>query len=85
VASDYFRIKRITLKDREEAEIPGGEPIILMFIEGRGQITSGERWKATEFTRGDTILLPAVLRESVAIAGGDSLWLEVKLGRAKRV
>jgi mannose-6-phosphate isomerase len=80
VKCDYFSIKKVTLKKGEEALISGGEPIVLMFIEGQGQITSGEQWKATEFTRGDTVLLPALLRESIAIANNDSVWLEVRLG-----
>ncbi len=80
VTCDYFRIKRVTLKKGEEVLISGGEPIVLMFIEGQGQITSGERWKGTEFVCGDTILVPALLRESIGIASEDSVWLEVKLG-----
>ncbi len=80
VSCDYFSIKRVALKKGEEVLISGGEPIVLMFIEGQGQITSGEQWKGTEFVRGDTVLLPALLRESIAIASSDSLWLEVKLG-----
>jgi mannose-6-phosphate isomerase len=80
VKCDYFSIKKVTLKKGEEALISGGEPIVLMFIEGEGRVTSGEQWKATEYTRGDTVLLPALLRESIAIANSDSVWLEVKLG-----
>jgi mannose-6-phosphate isomerase len=81
VKCDYFSIKKVTLKKGEEVLISGGEPIVLMFIEGEGRVTSGEQWKATEFTRGDMVLLPALLRESIAIANSDSVWLEVKLGR----
>jgi mannose-6-phosphate isomerase len=80
VSCDYFRIKRVALKRGEEVLISGGEPIVLMFIEGQGQITSGERWKGTEFVRGDTILVPALLKESIGVASEDSVWLEVKLG-----
>jgi mannose-6-phosphate isomerase len=80
VKCDYFSIRKVMLKKGEEVLISGGEPVVLMFIEGEGRVTSGEQWKATEFVRGDTVLLPALLRESIAIANSDSVWLEVKLG-----
>ncbi|HEY1921761.1 MAG TPA: type I phosphomannose isomerase catalytic subunit [Tepidisphaeraceae bacterium] len=85
VKCDYFTIRRVALKKGQELLITGGEPIVLMFIDGQGQITSGERWKPADFTRGDTILLPAMLKETIAIANSDSLWLEVKLGNSSRI
>jgi mannose-6-phosphate isomerase len=79
VKCDYFGIKRVALKKGRGASIPAGEPIVLMVIEGRGRLMSAGRESAVEFTRGDTVLVPASLTHVVADAQSDSLWLEVKL------
>jgi len=72
---DYFSIRKVELKKGGKTSNPSGEPIVLMFIEGKGRMMS------VEFKRGDTILLPAALKEATVIADEDSLWLEVKLRR----
>jgi hypothetical protein len=39
----------------------------------------------TDFTAGDTTVLPAGLVETVAAADSDALWLEVRLGQGPSV
>jgi mannose-6-phosphate isomerase len=69
---DHFGIKKVELKKGGRAATPVGEPIVLMFIEGKGWIASAR------FTRGDTILLPAALGSTI-VADENSLWLQVSL------
>ncbi|MGD0542709.1 MAG: type I phosphomannose isomerase catalytic subunit, partial [Tepidisphaeraceae bacterium] len=78
VECDQFSIRRITLKKGREVSIPAGEPIIVMFIEGQGRLTCAESEEPIDFSRGDTVLLPASLQQSMVTASGDSLWLEVR-------
>ncbi len=78
VKCDQFSIRKITAKKGREVIIPAGEPKVLMFITGQGQLLAAGQ--ETAFTGGDTILLPAGLVETVAAAGSDALWLEVRIG-----
>ena len=51
-----------------------------MFITGRGRLLAAGH--ESNFTFGDTILLPAGLVETVAAADSDALWLEVRVKNA---
>ncbi len=83
VKCDHFSIRKIALNEGREVSIPAGEPIVVMFIEGRGRLRCAESEEATDFRRGDTVLLPASLKQSTAIARGDSLWLEVRFSNVQ--
>ncbi|MGD0140669.1 MAG: type I phosphomannose isomerase catalytic subunit [Tepidisphaeraceae bacterium] len=80
VQCDHFTIRKIAAKKSREVIIPSGEPKVLMFITGRGRLLAAGH--ESNFTFGDTILLPAGLVETVAAADSDALWLEVRIGRA---
>jgi mannose-6-phosphate isomerase len=75
VKCDHFSIRKATLRAGEQISLPTARPMVLMFIEGSGQV------QATPFMRGDTILLPAALKRTVVKAGADSIWLEVSIHR----
>jgi mannose-6-phosphate isomerase len=83
VKCDHFSISKVAKKKGEQASIPSGQPVILMFIEGTGQIISAGEKTPVKFTRGDTILLPASLA-STAMADTDALWLRVTLASSGR-
>jgi mannose-6-phosphate isomerase len=72
---DYFSIRKTTGKLGQDISIRGGEPIVLMFITGKGEII--ESGKPTPFTRGDTVLLPAALTSATVKPAAESLWLQV--------
>ena len=77
VKCDHFTIAKVTMNKGAQRIIPGGEPIVLMLIHGHGRVeTAGH---TTQFTRGDTILLPASVSETSVFADAEILWLEVKL------
>jgi mannose-6-phosphate isomerase len=80
VKCDHFTIRKAAAKKAREVIIPSGEPKVLMFIAGRGRLLAAGH--ESDFTVGDTILLPAGLVETVAAADSDALWLEVRIGRA---
>jgi len=80
VQCDHFTIRKIAAKKSREVIIPSGEPKVLMFITGRGRLLAAGH--ESNFTFGDTILLPAGLVETVAAADSDALWLEVRVKNA---
>ena len=77
VKCDHFTIRKVTAKKGQEHLIPSGEPIILMFISGHGEIIASG--SPTKFARGETILLPAATDHNMAKAEADSLWLQISL------
>lgn len=80
VKCNYFSIGKVTLKKGQTISIPSGEPIVLMFIEGKARLRSADQQISTDAARGDTVLVPASLKGTIANAQSDSLWLEVRLG-----
>jgi mannose-6-phosphate isomerase len=74
---EYFAIRKLTAKDNQAISIRTGEPIVLTFIAGHGEIVTPAR--PTRFARGDTILLPASLGNVEIKSDADSLWLQVSL------
>ena len=77
VNCDYFKIHKITAKTGETIPIPTGEPVILMFINGRGALISSSQ--VTSFVCGETILLPASVKNITANCTTDALWLQIEL------
>jgi len=77
VNCDYFKIHKFTAKKGETIPIPTGEPVILMFINGRGALISSSQ--VTSFVCGETILLPASLQNITANCTTDALWLQIEL------
>jgi mannose-6-phosphate isomerase len=79
VKCDHFTIRKVTANKGQTVKISTGEPMILMFIIGQGElISSGASFK---FGRGDTYLIPASLSQLDARIQVESLWLRVGLGQ----
>ena len=81
VRSDYFTVWKRGLGKGKAFEFRSGEPVVLMFLEGSGRISSAANGIVTEFKKGDTVLLPAGLVKGVARAESDGVFLEVGLGK----
>jgi mannose-6-phosphate isomerase len=73
---DHFTIERVELGTPGQREIPGGEPRIWIALEGQG-VVQCEAGPPTAFTRGDTLLLPASLKNGWVKTVAPSTWLEV--------
>jgi mannose-6-phosphate isomerase len=78
---EYFTVWKRILTGGKRHELTWGEPIVLMFLEGRGQVASAANDIRTTYTAGETILIPALLSKPAVAAGDNSVWIEVRLGR----
>ena len=76
VRCDSFVIERVRMVEGVEADVSVGEFMVWMVLEGRGEIgyPGGE---TICFERGDTVLIPAGLREARFKACTQCTWLEV--------
>ena len=79
VRSPSFIIERVRMSEGVEQEIPYHEPVIWMVLEGAGQILYSGKHEPVEFGAGDTVLLPAGLRDGRVRTTADCLWLEVSI------
>jgi len=77
VRCEAFVVERVRMAEGVEQPIPHAEMVIWMVIEGRGLIYCKDLDRPLGFARGDTVLLPAGMREGRVRADGNCLWLEV--------
>lgn len=82
VLCEHFRIEKVRMTESYEQEIPYDQPAIWVVLEGGGTITPGNGAAAVEFTRGETLLMPAHLDEARAKFNTDTAWLEVTFPQA---
>jgi mannose-6-phosphate isomerase len=76
VTCPYFKLEKVRFTEGVEEPVPYDEPVVWMMLEGKAQIRvkGGE---TVEFTRGETVLLPAAMREPIIKTHSDCVWLEV--------
>jgi mannose-6-phosphate isomerase len=78
VSCDYFNINRTKLTGGQQQMLVDAEPIVLIATEGQGVITC-DGAGPTAFTRGDTLLIPANIKNGLIKAIADCAWLEARL------
>lgn len=76
VTAPQFTLIRRDAKSGEKVSVVTGEPRVLIFLEGSGTIGGGK--SPTEFSRGDTVLIPATVNGTIE-PRTDIRWLEVHL------
>ena len=84
VTCPSFIIEKVRMVEGVAQEIPYAEPVVWMVLEGRGAVRYGASGAKLSFGRGDTLLLPAALREGRVVAEEDCVWLEVTLPAASQ-
>jgi len=79
IRCDDFVIERVRIVEGMEQPIPHQEMVIWIVLEGKGTI----RWKSARepfpFSKGDTVLIPAAIREGHVRIEEECMWLEVTL------
>ena len=77
VSSPFFEIHRHSIKSNSIRSLTSGEPRIIIVIDGAAAVRCGD--EATPIARGQTILIPAALRNPEIHAASDFSWLEVTI------
>lgn len=76
---EFFTIERVRMVEGASLEIPYAELVIWIVLEGRGTIHHAGVPSPTTFARGDTVVLPAGLKQPRVETQDRCLWLEVTL------
>ncbi len=77
VSSPYFKIEKVRMTEGVEEPVPYDQPVVWMMLEGSGQVKVSDVPEPATFTRGDTVLLPAKMKNPVIKTTADCQWLEV--------
>ena len=76
-ASDYFKIEKVRFTEGVEEPVPYDEPVIWMMLEGEASVRVDGVKELTTFKRGETVLLPARMKNPLIKTATDCIWLEI--------
>lgn len=77
VTSPYFKLEKVRFTEGVEEAVPYDEPVVWVMLEGEAQVKVDGMKEPTTFKKGDTVLLPAVMKNPVIKTVTDCTWLEV--------
>jgi mannose-6-phosphate isomerase len=75
----FFKIEKVRFTAGIDEAVPYDQPVVWMVLEGQGQISVDGVREPVTFARGETLLLPARMRNAVLKTKTDCVWLEVTL------
>jgi mannose-6-phosphate isomerase len=84
VTCPYFNVEKVRFAEGVEEPVPYDQPVVWMMLEGQAEVRVNGGL-TTPVGRGDTVLLPAAMREPVLKTLSACVWLEVTFptGRAE--
>ena len=77
VNSPYFKIEKVRFTEGVEEAVPYDEPVVWMMLEGEAQVKVEDVAEPTRFVKGQSVLLPARMKNPVIKTISDCVWLEV--------
>ena len=83
VDSPYFKIEKVRFSEGVEEAIPYDQPVVWMMLQGQAEVKVDGVAEPTRFKKGETVLLPAVMKNPMIKTLSDCVWLEVTLPAMK--
>jgi mannose-6-phosphate isomerase len=77
VTSPYFKIEKVRFSEGVEQAVPYDQPVVWMMLQGEAQVKVDDLKQPTRFKRGETVLIPAKMKNPVLKTFSDCVWLEV--------
>jgi mannose-6-phosphate isomerase len=77
VTSEFFKIEKVRFVEGVEEAVPYDQPVVWMMLEGRAELRVAGMKEPVTLTKGETVLLPAAMREPVIKTQSACSWLEV--------
>ena len=77
MTSPFFKLEKVRFTEGVEEPVPYDQPVIWMILEGEASVRVDGMREPVTFGRGDTLLLPAEMRNPVIKTKTDCTWLEV--------
>lgn len=79
VSSDFFKLEKVRFVEGVEEPVPYDQPVVWMMLEGRAEVRVGGLDEPVTLSRGETLLLPARMKNPLIKTLSDCAWLEVTL------
>ena len=77
VTSESFKLEKVRFTEGVEEPIPYDQPVVWVVLEGTAEVRVKGLREPVRFGRGETVLLPAAMKEPVIKTVTDCVWLEV--------
>jgi mannose-6-phosphate isomerase len=74
--SPYFKMEKVRFTEGVEEPVPYDVPVVWTMLEGTAEIRVADLPEPVCLTRGDTVLLPAVMKKPIVKTLSDCVWLE---------
>jgi mannose-6-phosphate isomerase len=73
----YFVMEKVALRKGVEQPVPHDDPVVWMMLDGEADVRVAGLAEPTPMKRGETILLPAAMKNPMIKTKTDSTWIEV--------
>jgi len=77
VDCEFFRIEKVRMTAGLDEEVPYDQPVVWMMMDGEVELSVSGQAEPTTIKRGETVLLPATMKEPRVKTKTDAVWLEV--------
>src|SRR5262249_6772438 len=77
VSTEFFKLEKVRMTEGVEERVPYDVPGVWIMTAGRVEVRFSDVKETTSFTKGDTILLPARMKNPIIKTTSDGQWLEV--------
>jgi mannose-6-phosphate isomerase len=77
VTSESFKLEKVRFTEGVEEPVPYDQPVVWIVLEGTAEVRVKGLKEPVRFGRGETVLLPAAMKEPVIKTVTDCVWLEV--------
>lgn len=83
VTSPYFTLERVRFSEGIEQAIPYNHPVVWIMLEGRAEVRVEGLRDSILIAKGETVLLPAEMKNPTLKTVSDCVWLEVTFPSAR--
>lgn len=77
VTCPNFTIEKVRFREGVEEPVPYDWPVVWVVLEGQAEVKVDDVAEPTKMGRGDTVLLPAAMKNPILKTLSDCVWLEV--------
>lgn len=77
VTSPYFMLEKVRFIEGVEEPVPYDQPVVWIMLEGAAEVRVTDLKEPVRFQRGETVLLPASMKNPTIKTLSDCQWLEV--------
>ena len=79
VTCPFFTLEKVRFAEGVHEAVPYDQPVIWIMLQGNARLTVADQTQPIDLAMGDTVLLPAEMKQPMIQTLTDCIWLEVTL------